>query len=210
MKEKLFAFLFLLGCSGTAVAQQRVEIDPVVGFNKQFAEQSKLINTIKCDFTQVKQSAALVSDVIMKGKFYYDNSGLICLDYSDPQGNQIIMNGDRFAIQNAGKRNVVTSASNPMLKQLMTMLQGCMSGDLDLFNKGWKALYAKQGREYIVELTPLDKRTRKYIAQIVLNFDNKDMSLNRMSMIEVSGGCSVYEFRNKQFNMKIDHKIFEI
>ena len=55
-----------------------------------------------------------------------------------------------------------------------------------------------------VKMVPESKRARKYIDSITLCFDLRDMTLDRMELCETEGGHSVYEFRNKRFNLPVD------
>ena len=55
-----------------------------------------------------------------------------------------------------------------------------------------------------MKMVPESKRARKYIDSITLCFDLRDMTLDRMELCETEGGHSVYEFRNKRFNLPVD------
>jgi len=68
-----------------------------------------------------------------KGKFFYKKAQKICLEYTNPQGNLIVMNGVKFKIQTNGKATVVKMNSNPMMRQMGDMLTACMTGNLNLF-----------------------------------------------------------------------------
>lgn len=210
MNIRKIATLLLVALAGIIAQAQPRTIDPTVEFNAKLAAQSKVVKTIKCNFSQTKHAAALTKDARLSGVFYYNNDGRMCLLYSEPRGNQIVINGDRFAIETAGKRNVVSASSNPMLRQLSLMLRACMTGDVAMFNSGWQARYSEQGAEYIVELLPQDKRAKKYVSKVVLNFNKKDMSLNKMMMVEASGDYSNYEFTDKVFNVAIEESVFKI
>ena len=47
-------------------------------------------------------------------------------------------------------------------------------------------------------------RDSKYIDSITLRFDLENMTLDRMELNETEGGHSVYEFRDKRFNLAVD------
>lgn len=179
-------------------------------FESKFEQYSKLIKTISCEFTQEKTMKVLENKVSMKGNFYYDSKGDICLDYLNPSGNKIIFSGEKFMMLNSGKKTVANLNSNPMLSQLSEMLIACMTGDVSKFKVGWGMEYAQNEDEYILTLTPVNRRVNKMINGIVLHFVKKDMSLSQMKMLENGGDVSDYKFFNKVINKELDVRFFDL
>ena len=179
-------------------------------FEESFSKYSKEIKTIKCDFTQEKEVAFLENKVTMNGIFYYNSNGDICLDYNQPKGDKIIFTDEQFMIEITGKKTIAKIKSNPMLRQLGGMLVACMTGNIKMFENGWTINYSQSKEEYILSLSPLDKRASKMISKIVLNFVKKDMSLSKMQMIENGNNKSTYRFHNKKFNTDIDPSVFDL
>lgn len=206
--NKLFYTLVVIFCfNGTVDALNK---DISVEFEKRFELYSKRIKTISAEFTQDKEMAVLENKISMSGNFYYDAKGYICLDYSNPKGNKILFSGDKFMITNSGKKTVANIKSNPMLRQLNEMLIACMTGDVNKFKNGWGISYAENEDEYILTLTPTNKRASKMISSIILNFVKKDMSLSKMKMVEKGDNISTYKFFNKNFNGEINSHIFDL
>ena len=200
----LFAFFCLTGFSEQSNSKLQSE------FESRFEEYSKLIKTIKCDFTQEKTMSVLENTVSMKGHFYYDSKGDICLDYLNPTGNKIIFSSDKFMMLNSGEKTVANLSSNPMLRQLSEMLTACMTGDVSKFRVGWEIEYAQNNEEYILRLIPTNRRVSKMINSIVLHFIKTDMSLAQMKMNENGGDVSVYKFFNKIMNGELDPRVFDL
>ena len=140
----------------------------------------------------------------LKGRFYYDNSLAMALDYTVPEGDKVIIRNDRIILCTAGQVTQTATSANPMLQQVALMIRASMTGDLSQFGEGWQIGYAEKEGVGEVKMVPESKRARKYIDSITLCFDLKDMTLNRMELAETGGGHSVYEFRNKRFNLPID------
>lgn len=179
-------------------------------FESKFETYSKLIKSIKCDFSQEKSMVMLENSVAMSGDFYYDSRGDICLDYMKPIGNKIIFTGEKFMMLNSGKKTVAKLSSNPMLRQLSQMLIACMTGDVSKFKSGWDIDYTLVSGEYILTLTPINSRVRRMVSNIVLHFVETDMSLSQMKMVEQNGNTSAYKFFNKVVNGEINASYFEL
>ena len=162
-------------------------------FKERLAEASRENRTIQCDFTQRKQVRRMKNEIELKGHFYYDNSLARALDYTVPEGDKVIIRNDRIILKTAGQVTQTATSANPMLQQVALMIRASMTGDLSQFGQGWQIGYTEKS-----------KRARKYIDSITLCFDLRDMTLDRMELCETEGGHSVYEFRNKRFNLPVD------
>ena len=173
-------------------------------FKERLAEASRENRTIQCDFTQRKQVRRMKNEIELKGRFYYDNSLAMALDYTVPEGDKVIIRNDRIILKTAGQVTQTATSANPMLQQVALMIRASMTGDLSQFGQGWQIGYTEKEGVGEVKMVPESKRARKYIDSITLCFDLKDMTLDRMELCETQGGRSVYEFRNKRFNLPVD------
>jgi hypothetical protein len=144
------------------------------------------------------------NEIELKGRFYYDNSLAMALDYTVPEGDKVIIRNDRIILKTAGQVTQTATSANPMLQQVALMIRASMTGDLSQFGQGWQIGYTEKEGVGEVKMVPESKRARKYIDSITLCFDLKDMTLDRMELCENEGGHSVYEFRNKRFNLPVD------
>ena len=151
-------------------------------FKERLAEASRENRTIQCDFTQHKQVRRMKNEIELKGRFYYDS----------------------IILKTAGQVTQTATSANPMLQQVALMIRASMTGDLSQFGQGWQIGYTEKEGVGEVKMVPESKRARKYIDSITLCFDLKDMTLDRMELCETQGGRSVYEFRNKRFNLPVD------
>lgn len=173
-------------------------------FRERLAQASRENRTIQCDFTQHRQVRRMKGEIELKGRFYYDNAKAMALVYTQPAGDKVIIRDDRIILKTAGQVTQTATSANPMLQQVALMIRASMTGDLTQFGEGWQIGYEEKEGVGIVRMTPLSRRARKYIDSITLRFDMRSMTLDRMELNETQGGHSVYEFRNKQFNLAVD------
>ena len=209
MKKMFFAFMLL--CTTAAFAQNYGnKIDPSRGFSERLKSASDRTQTIICDFEQVKYMSVLANTNKSKGRFFYKKAQKICLEYTNPQGNLIVMNGVKFKIQTNGKATVVKMNSNPMMRQMGNMLTACMTGNLDLFGNQSVSEYYENQSYYTVVISPTNRRVKSYLKQIVLRFDKDDMTLSSMKMNENDTDYTLYEFSGKRLNGNVDDDKFNI
>lgn len=209
MKFKLLALMLL--CTTAAFAQNYgSKIDPSHGFSERLKNASDRTQSISCDFEQTKYMSVLVKTNKSRGKFFYKKSQKICLEYTNPQGNLIVMNGEKFKIQANGKSTVVKMNANPMMRQMGSMLTACMTGNLSLFGNQSVSEYYETSSHYTVVITPTNRRVKSYLKQIVLRFDKDDMTLSSMRMNENDTDYTLYEFSDKRINANVDDDKFKI
>lgn len=208
---RLFITLITLSLSLTLFSQNYgSKIDPSNGFSQKLKEASSKTNTIVCNFDQTKNMAVLAKPNISKGMFFYQKEQNICLEYTSPEGNLIVMSGGKFKIITDGKKSVVDMKANPMMPQMGSMLSGCMTGNLELFGNESNTEYFETSSCYTVLITPTNKRVKKYLQNIVLVFDKNDMTLNSMLMQENTTDYTKYDFHKKKLNSEIETDKFKI
>ena len=164
-------------------------------FRERLAQASRDNKTIQCDFTQHRQVRRMKGD---------DNTKAMALEYTVPAGDKVIIRDDRIILRTAGQVTETATSANPMLQQVALMIRASMTGDLSQFGEGWQIGYDETEGAGTVRMVPLSRRARKYIDSITLRFDLENMTLDRMELNETEGGHSVYEFRDKRFNLAVD------
>ena len=203
MKITTLLFIPVLLLSGLTARAQLPE-----SFKERLAAASSKNKTIQCDFTQRNQVRRMKNEVELKGRFYYDNARAMALDYTSPAGDKIIIRDDRIILKTGGQVTETATSANPMLQQVALMIRASMTGDLTQFGQGWHITYSETDGAGTVRMVPESKRARKYIDSLTLRFDLEDMTLDCMSLAETGGGYSVYDFRNKRFNLPVDSTRF--
>lgn len=96
-------------------------------FKERLAEASRENRTIQCDFTQHKQVRRMKNEIELKGRFYYDNSLAMALDYTVPEGDKVIIRNDRIILKTAGQVTQTATSANPMLQQVALMIRASMT-----------------------------------------------------------------------------------
>lgn len=185
-------------------------INPDAGFKKRLKEYSAKTRSIEASFSQVKTLSVLSSSIDSKGVFYYVTGEGIAMEYSSPQGDLMVMNAEKFKMINGGKSTTVGLNSNPLMRQLNQMLTACFIGDLNMFEKGSEVTYFETESAVTVVIVPKSSRVKKYMAEVIMVFDKRDMTLNLMKMKEKNGDEVSYKFWDKKINKQIATGRFKI
>ena len=174
------------------------------------AKEAQTMQSIESDFTQVKYLDILDEKVASKGKFYYQKSGKIRMEYAQPVNYLIVINDSRLKIVSDGKKSVMSLTTNKMMNQMQDMLTACMIGDLSKISSDYKLEYFENDSYYIVKIKPINKAIQAYISEIEIYLDKKDMSVYKLRLSETATNYTEYEFYNKRFNALKDETKFSI
>ena len=191
MKIKLI-IISLMFSLGLGLYAQNIDLHQ---FQTELQEKNEDVVSIKCRYKQTRQVSYLASAVEKEGDFTFTKPNDILLAFDD--GDYIKMTTEYFEMKTAG--NVVTTKvnSNPMLKNLSSILSTCVLGDFDKMNKNFAVDIKQNQTEWTVTLTPKQNKVAAKISNIIIYFDKADMSLNLLKMIEKSGDYTAYTFTNK-------------
>lgn len=199
----LLTIALLLGC--TVSAQN-------ISTQEQFENELKLKNesvtTIKCHFIQTREMSVLQNVVQKDGTFYFQRPGNMLLSFDD--GDYIKMTEEWFEMKTGESTTTTKVSSNPMLRNLSTILSACVVGNFDQMIRGFSIEVESKLDEWVVIMTPQRGKAASKISQIVLHFDRETMSLNMLKMVEKNGDYTMYSFSDKKFNVAIDGELFKI
>lgn len=209
MRAILITLLITLGIS-CVHAQTMNKLIQTREFESRLAKEAQTIQSIESDFTQVKYLDILDEKVTSKGKFYYQKSGKICMEYAQPVNYLIVINDSRLKIVADGKKSTMSLSANKMMNQMQDMLTACMVGDLSNMSPGYALEYFEDAHYYLIQIKPVSKAIQAYINQIQIYLDKKDMSVHKLRLSETATNYTEYEFSDKKFNSLKDEAKFTI
>lgn len=204
MKTRIL-FILMLIANAAAMAQQN---DLLQLFEQELKQKNSGISSISCKFTQTRKVAVLANAVSKKGEFFFMNPGNILLSFHD--GDYMKMTPEWFEMKTMKNISVTKVSSNPMLRNLNTILTACVVGNFKHLVKGFAINVEQSPEEWTVVLKPKRGKAASKISRIVISFDRENMSLNLLKMEEKSGDYTEYAFTQKQFNVAVDSNLFII
>lgn len=207
----LLTYLLLSTLSiAAAQAQAMKKLVNLQEFESKLAKEAQTVASIESDFTQVKYLDVFDEKVTSKGKFYYQKSNKIRMEYFHPMDYLIVINGSKLKVISDGKKSIMNLSSNKMMNQMQDMLTACMVGDLSKMSSSYQLTYFEDVRYYLVKIKPTNKAIQAYITGIDIYLDKKDMSVYKLRLSETATNYTEYEFYNKKFNSLKNEEKFEI
>lgn len=210
MRALVIYLLFVIFAASSVNAQQMKKMTQLQEFESRLAKEAQTVQSIESEFIQVKYLDVFDEKVTSKGKFYYQKSNKICMEYARPMNYLIVINGNKLKIVSDGKKNVMNLSSNKMMGQMQDMLTACMIGDLSKMSSNYQLEYFENADHYLVKIKPTTKAVQAYIADIEIYLDKKDMSVYKLRLCETATNYTEYKFYNKKFNSLKDETRFTI
>lgn len=178
-------------------------------FKQKMQEQSKLITSMESNFIQEKYLSVMSEKIITKGHFYFKKVNMLRWEYNDPYSYVIAINKDKMFIKDNNKVNKYDINSNKMFKSINEMMMNTVQGNL-LNNKEYKHAFYENEKNYLVELTPVQKAARDFLKSIYLYIDKTDYSVVKVKLTEPGDDYTTIDFTSRKSNQPIADEKFTV
>lgn len=203
--KTIFTALLLLGC----LAIKAQDFKPATNPDKILADLRKsslATSSIQADFKEEKFLSFLKEPEKSSGVFYFKKADKMRWEQQTPFKYIILINGDKLRVQDGSKEKNVGSAGR-MAGQIKQVMLGLVNGDFQQ-SKAFAQVCMESQDQYLVVLTPTNKRMRNVYSKINLVFPKNTLRLKELTFFEKGGDKSVMRFQNEKFNQPIADNIF--
>jgi outer membrane lipoprotein-sorting protein len=206
LKVKIATLLILLVCWG-GFAQNFQPVSDPDKIRAALKRASSTATSIQTEFHEEKFLTVLKEPIKSSGVFYYQKNDKMRWEQRNPVSYVILINGDRFRVQEAGKEKNVGQAGR-MAVQVRELMMGLVNGDFQ-DNKAFKQTLSENVLHYQVTLVPLNKRLKSIYSKIDLVFGKNTLRLKELTFYQKDGDRSVMKFTNEKINQSIAETLFE-
>ncbi len=205
-KLLLIGFVFF---SPTLFAQHAgyTPVPDITSFQQQFATASQKVNSIKSDFTQVKNLSMLSEKITSKGKFWFKKENMVRMEYVQPFQYLMILNKNDIYIKDGQKENKISTKSNKLFQQINQIMVDCVKGTA-FSNKDFTVKAFQNSTGYLIEMSPINKTLKDMFKNINVVVDKKQYSVTSIEMLETSGDNTLITFANKELNTDVPDALF--
>lgn len=208
MKKHILLFcIVLLGCQLFA---QNTELtgEKRTAVVSAIEKAHKQMTSLSASFTQEKSSSMFTEKVIQKGKIFYKSPRQLRWEYTTPKSMAIIFNNGKVLLKN---EKGTTNNPNKMLSEMGNMIMNTINGNLLQDNTNFQTKYYKNSKtgDYVVVLTPLNKRIKAYYKDITITLNAKTYLADKVVMNEVNGDSTAILFADKKTNGTLSDSLFK-
>ena len=172
-----FFLIFMVSITTSLSAQTYTPVKDIESVKAKIINASKAVTTIQSNFTQEKYLSVMTQKII------------------------VLANG-KVQIKDEEKKSEYDMSSNKSFKQINDMMIQLVQGTV--FNSGlYSFSFSENAQDYLVTLTPIDKKLKTYFQTIQLLFDKSSLDVMQMKMMEIGGDYTIIKFSNKKLNLPI-------
>jgi len=202
--KRIFLSILMATSFGFVNAQQDVAIDKILKTNEQY-------KTISCNFKQTKNMAMVDQKIESEGTLYFNRADKLKMDYNNPQGNLLLINGESLLMIQGKHRNDFNTKQNAQMRNLKNTLLLSIAGDVKAVaaENGAEIKYSESDEYYIFVITKTNKQIKSRMTCLELKYSKKDCSLCVMKMEEPNGNYTIYDTPIKTFNPEISVSTYD-
>ncbi len=209
MKRLLFlltAVLTVLLCP----AQKPVSASEQAQMVRSIEQAAAGINSLECDFVQVKELSLLGDNITSRGHMYFKKPGKLCWQYTSPTPFAFVVNGDKVLIRANGKQNVMDAGSSRIFQEVIRIMMSSVTGSCLTDKSCFSVTMAKDKGLWVAKLVPVKKELKRMFASIVLRIDPQRKMVKQVTLVEKSGDRTDITLHNTKLNTAINDQVFRI
>ena len=166
---------------------------------RKMASVAQATKSIQANFTQTRYSKMLKEAQVSDGKMFCQQPDKLRWEYTSPRQSALILDGtgtDARLTKEGSKDGGRNKFAGEMARLIMNSVAGKSLTDNTAFEVSAEALPT----EYVATLLPLRKEMKRMYAKLVLHFDIKQSTVNKVELHEKNGNRTVIELHDIQTN----------
>jgi outer membrane lipoprotein-sorting protein len=176
-------------------------------FKIRFAEESKKVTSVRCNFVQEKNLSLLEEKIISEGKFWYKKENKVRLEYQKPFRYLMILNADQMITRDEQKESRMSTHSSKLFQQLNRIIMGCVNGSI-LDSKDFTSQILQNDKTYLLVMSPNSKSLKEFFQTIQVTVDKKNWSVLGITMLEPGGDNTIIKFTDRVYNENLNDSLF--
>ncbi len=203
----LNSVLLIWSLGASVQAQTYTPVKDIEAVKQKIATASKNMNSMQSNFSQEKYMIVMSQKIQSKGLFYFKKNNQIRWEYTEPYKYIIVLAGGKIQIKDEKKVSEYDMNANKAFKQINDMMIQLVQGNV-LSSTAYTIKYTESSTNYLLEMTPTDKKLKAMFKNIQLYFDKTTYEVSSFKMIENNGDYTLIKFSNKKQNVTIDASKF--
>ena len=178
----------------------------------KFKMLHKDMNSISASITQEKQLVALKKKVFIEGTVLMAKPNMLKWDIVKPERSLTLIDGETMTVYHPDSKEaqIYTLAEKFITRNTLDFFLTAMSGDLDEMEKKFSVNMFRKDNEIILKLVPLSNMASRYIASIVISYDEGTGLPSEIELTTPKGDKTVTKLTNIKVNPDLSPQMFKI
>ena len=166
------------------------------------------MNTMQCDFTQVKELSFMDEKITSEGKMAFKKPNKIRWEYTKPYRYIFSMDGQNVRMTTGDNTNKMPANQSKMFNAISKVMIGGVSGSGLVDSPDFDAQFMVGNNDYKVVLIPRQKEVKDLFSSIQIFADKTESRINKVELIDKEGDKTTITLRNLQINSSINDALF--
>lgn len=210
MNKKHWLLTCLLACAALCASAQAVEPAESRQMIEEVCAAAAEMNSLQCDFVQVKQLSLLKTALTSRGKMYYKGGKLLRWEYTEPYTYTFVLNGDRVMMKSSEKTDVVSVRSSRMFQQIARIMLNSVTGRCLSDATDFRVTMYRAGSAWEARLEPRQEELARLFKEVRLYIDPGQRMVTAVELLEKGGDTTRIEMKNVKKNAVIDEGVFSV
>lgn len=200
--------LLLLTTAAYAQPKGYQPVKDISAFQNSLASANSKVNTIKSDFSQVKEMSLLAEKINSNGKFYFQKEDKVRIQYTEPYDYLLIMNGTRLLVKDEQSTNKINTRNSKMMQSVNRVMVDCMQGTV-FNNPDFSVKAYSNASTYLLQMTPVDVTMKQLFDQVEVYIAKDSYDVEKLIMQESGGDYTIMKFTNIKHNTALNEGLFK-
>lgn len=208
MRKILIALCLMAAVTIQAQQPKKVSEAQARTMVAQINQTAAKIQTLTCQFTQVKTLRFLNDKMTSQGRMCYEGPDKLRWEYTSPYSYTFILNGQKVHIKNARSSQTIDIRQSRLFQSIARVMMNSVTGKSLTSDKDFACTMLTKGDDWVAELVPQRKEMKQMFSTIRLLFDGKRQMVSQVEMTEKNGDTTVITLKEVKTNGKIDTQMF--
>jgi len=209
MKKYLVLLVGLLFCSIAGSAQyQKATVEQQKEIVSKITLALSNMNTMQCDFTQVKELTFIGDKATSEGKMFYKKTNKLRWEYTAPVRYAFSTDGKDLWTTVGGKTSAVPAGQRKLLDGMNKVMISGVTGTGLVSSPDFDTELFIGSDDYKIVLTPKKKEVKDLYSSIQLYVNKQSNRTQSVDLVEKKGDKTTIELKNIQVNKPINDQTF--
>jgi len=174
----------------------------------KITQVSDEMNTMQCDFTQVKELSFMDEKITSEGKMAFKKSNKIRWEYTKPYQWVFAMDGQNVRMTSGDKTNKIPVNQSKMFNEISKVMIGGVSGSGLVDSPDFDTQFMVGNNDYKVVLTPKKKEIKDMFSSVQLFVGKADNRIRSVELVDKEGDKTTLTLKNLQVNTELKDELF--
>ncbi|HMK56892.1 MAG TPA: outer membrane lipoprotein carrier protein LolA [Dissulfurispiraceae bacterium] len=177
---------------------------------ERFKVLHKDVHSIMALVTQEKQLTALKKKIVMEGTVTMSRPNLLKWDVVKPEKSLTVIDGETMTVYHPDVKEaqVYTLSENLIARNAISFFSTAMGGDISEMEERFAVNIFRNDSEVVFRLAPTSKIVGKYLAAVLIYYDEKTALPKGFEMLTPKGDKTTTRLSNIKVNPELDRETF--